>query len=414
MLNLSAIALLFLQNLTHLDSKFTTKSSKNENLNKLLEVKSYTKHYNTKPTMQATEFVVDLANFQATQFVEKKLPDTLEANQAIFKIDKFSFTSNNITYAIVGDRIGYWKFFPTKEGYGIIPAWGFADVVVSNHPDIKVGERFYGYFPMASHLLVQANKVQPYGFMDSISHRTSLPPIYNYYTNVGQDPIHSPEQEDLQSIFRPLFTTSFLIDDLFYEQDYFGTQNIVITSASSKTAQALAFLLASRKKTQNLTISIIGLTSGNNEDFVKQLGWYDQVLSYDKIDQLDNNQPHAIVDFTGNHQTQYTLQTHLGMQLKYNCLVGLVDWQHLEGEKPLPKKGEFFFAPTYAEQRQKAWGPAGFQQRVGQAWQQFIVSVKDSLQIAEPVSNKGVEKLYLEMLGGKIDPKKGYMVSIQG
>jgi len=363
--------------------------------------------------MQAKEFVVDLANFQSTQLIEKTLPDTLEANQVLFKIDKFSFTSNNITYAIVGDRIGYWKFFPTQEGYGIIPAWGFADVVISNHPEVKVGERFYGYFPMASHLLVQADKVQPYGFVDGISHRSSLPPIYNYYTNVSQDAMHSPEQEDLQSIFRPLFTTSFLIDDVFYEQEYFGTQNIVITSASSKTAQALAFLLATRKKTQSLAISIIGLTSGSNEDFVKQLGWYDQVFSYDKIDQLDNNQPHAIVDFTGNHQTQYALQTHLAMQLKYNCLVGLVDWQHLEGEKPLPKKGEFFFAPTYAEQRQKAWGAAGFQQRVGQAWQQFIVSVKDSLQIAPPTSNEGVEKLYLEMLGGKIDPKKGYMINIQ-
>ncbi len=364
--------------------------------------------------MQAKEFVVDLANFQSTHFVEKTFPDTLESNQVLFRIDQFSFTSNNITYAIVGDRIGYWKFFPTKAGHGIIPAWGFADVVVSNHPEVKVGERFYGYFPMASHLLVEPSKVQPHGFVDGIAHRAALPPVYNYYTNVSQDATHSPEQEALQSIFRPLFTTSFLIDDVFHEQDYFGTQNIVLTSASSKTAQALAFLLTTRKKAQNLALNIIGLTSDRNKAFVNQLGWYDTVLTYDQIDQLDNNEPHAVVDFTGNHQTQYTLQTHLALQLRYNCLVGLVDWQHLEGAKPLPKKGEFFFAPTYAEQRQKAWGPAGFQQKVGEAWQAFATNVKDSIQINAPIGNEDLEKLYLDMLSGKIDPKQGCMVRIQG
>jgi hypothetical protein len=28
------------------------------------------------------------------------------------KIEKFSFTSNNVTYGVAGDLIGYWDFFP--------------------------------------------------------------------------------------------------------------------------------------------------------------------------------------------------------------------------------------------------------------------------------------------------------------
>lgn len=362
----------------------------------------------------AKDFIVDLKNYQSAKLVDKSYPDTLEPNQVLFKIDKFSFTSNNITYAIVGNRIGYWKFFPTEEGYGIIPAWGYADVVASTHPDVKEGDRYYGYYPMSSHLLVNPAKVQPIGFFDGSSHRAGLAPIYNYYTNVSQDPMYVAEAEDLQSIYRPLFTTSFLIDDLFHEQDYFGAQDIVITSASSKTAQALAFLLASRKKEGSLAIEVIGLTSSRNVDFVKQMGWYDQVLSYDQIPQLNDNQPHAAVDFSGNHNTQYTLQTHLGVQLKYNCLVGLVDWQNTEGEQSLPKKGEFFFAPTYAQQRQKDWGLAGFQQRVGLAWKNFSESVKDAIDIAPSVGNDGISQLYLDMLQGKIDPKIGNMVSLKG
>jgi hypothetical protein len=28
------------------------------------------------------------------------------------KIERFAFTANNVTYAVTGDRIGYWQFFP--------------------------------------------------------------------------------------------------------------------------------------------------------------------------------------------------------------------------------------------------------------------------------------------------------------
>jgi hypothetical protein len=35
------------------------------------------------------------------------------------RIRKFAFTANNITYAVVGDMIGYWKCFPAEDGGGI-------------------------------------------------------------------------------------------------------------------------------------------------------------------------------------------------------------------------------------------------------------------------------------------------------
>lgn len=366
------------------------------------------------PPIKAKDFIVDLNNLQAGKIIDKELSDELQSDQVLMKIDKFSFTSNNITYAIIGHQIGYWKFFPTEEGHGIIPAWGFAEVIASNHAEIQTGQRFYGYFPMSSHLLVTAGKVQPYGFVDVTAHRQALPPIYNYYINTSEDPMYQPEIEELQSVFRPLFTTSFLIDDLLNEQSFFGALNVVVTSASSKTAQALAFLLATRKREQNLALNIIGLTSKGNMDFVKGLGWYDQTLSYSQISDLDDNQPHVVVDFAGNHSNQYQLQVHLNEQLKYNCLVGLVDWQNQKGEEDLPQKGSFFFAPTYAQQRQKDWGAAGFQQRVGVAWQKFIGSVQKTLEIESPVGAVGLSQLYIDMLQGNIDPKKGNMVSISG
>ena len=73
--------------------------------------------------------------------------------EAILKVERCSLTTNNITYAAYGDSMNYWGFFPTGEAeWGHIPVWGFADVLVSNVDGVAVGERFYGYFPMASHL----------------------------------------------------------------------------------------------------------------------------------------------------------------------------------------------------------------------------------------------------------------------
>src|SRR5690606_18978584 len=119
--------------------------------------------------------------------------------------------------------------------------------------------------------------------------RQDLPPIYNFYTNTEQDPTFAPETEKLISIFRPLFVTSFLIDDHLAEQNFYKATQILLTSASSKTAQALASLLAHRKKENHLNFNLLGLTSRKNVEFVRQLGSFDQTITYDEIAHLNSN-----------------------------------------------------------------------------------------------------------------------------
>ena len=73
---------------------------------------------------------------------------TLQEGEVLLKVDKFAFTANNISYAVIGERVGYWHFFPTQqEGWGTIPVWGYADVQHSKHPDIARGERIWGFYP---------------------------------------------------------------------------------------------------------------------------------------------------------------------------------------------------------------------------------------------------------------------------
>ncbi|WP_197703620.1 MULTISPECIES: DUF2855 family protein [unclassified Marinobacter] len=78
-------------------------------------------------------------------------------------VDSFSFTANNITYAAAGDMLGYWQFYPPagedSDGWGVIPVWGFADVIDSSCDQITVGERLFGYFPPATHVVMQPTQI---------------------------------------------------------------------------------------------------------------------------------------------------------------------------------------------------------------------------------------------------------------
>ena len=53
----------------------------------------------------------------------------------------------------------YWGFFPSGvDGFGLLPVWGYADVVDSRGEGIEQGQRYFGYFPAATHLVVRSGK----------------------------------------------------------------------------------------------------------------------------------------------------------------------------------------------------------------------------------------------------------------
>ena len=91
-----------------------------------------------------SEFIVRKDNLAETRVATREAAP-LKDGEILVKVDRFALTANNVTYGVVGERIGYWKFFPVAtEGDGIIPVWGFAEVVESNHPDIPAGDRLFG------------------------------------------------------------------------------------------------------------------------------------------------------------------------------------------------------------------------------------------------------------------------------
>ena len=334
-------------------------------------------------------------------------PGALAEGAVRLAIESFSVTSNNVTYAVVGDGFGYWNFFPAPEGKGIVPMWGHARVIESNCPDIAVGERVYGYLPMATHLDVVPGKVSESGFMDMAEHRQPMSPIYNRYSRLAADPQHDPSREGERMVFGPLFMTGFLIEYFMRSNDWFGAQQLVLTSASSKTAMGLA----SVAKRLSPHVRRVGLTSSGNVEFVRSTGLYDEVHSYDRVGELSAH-PSVSVDFAGNGELLKSIHGHLGDELKYSCLVGAT---HIEERGtgltgisgPTPT---LFFAPDHGVALNKEVGPERAGQMMAESWTGFLEDCGSSVEIDRRAGLDAAMGVFIEMVGGAVDPAKGIVI----
>jgi hypothetical protein len=319
-----------------------------------------------------TRLVTDKSDIGATRLETIAAP-ALAQGEASLAIEAFALTANNITYAAFGDAMRYWDFFPTEQtGWGMMPVWGFATVAASTVPELPVGERFYGYFPMAERLIVQPGRFSERGFYDLTPFRQPLPSPYNQYTRCSTDPAYVPELEDLQMLLRPLFFTSYMLADFLSDNGFFGARQVVISSASSKTAYGTAFCLKAMKDAPKL----VGLTSKSNRAYVLKLGLYDAVLTYDELSQLAADVPTTYVDFAGTPALRQGLHAHLGKSLVHDCYAGSaanVDYlTDADRYDPVPQP---FFAPNQIRKRNKDWGPEVLASRFGETQRSFLTAV---------------------------------------
>ncbi len=344
--------------------------------------------------------------------------EPLDDGDVLMAVDRFALTANNVTYAAFGDAMSYWDFFPSGEdGWGRVPVWGFATVVASRSDGIAVGERFYGYFPMSTHLRVRPARVKPGGFVDVSAHREKLHALYNQYTNNAADPLYDARREAVQLLLRPLFITSFVIDDFLADNGFFDARAVVLSSASSKTAYGLAWQLALRRPDGP---EVIGLTSPGNVAFVEGLGCYDRVVTYDAVPSLPASVPVVYVDFAGDRVLRANLHRRFGDAMRYSCAVGSSHWdaERADDNEPLPgAKPTFFFAPAQIRKRTQEWGPDGFNRRFAAAWHAFTERVVDAdrpwMRIVEAHGPDAVEHVYRELLDGSARPEDGRVLSMR-
>jgi Protein of unknown function (DUF2855) len=324
----------------------------------------------------------------------------LRPGQMIVRHVRFALTSNNITYAKLGDAIRYWQFFPAARPWGQIPVWGIGEVQHSRHPELAEGERVYGYFPMASHLLITPDRIKSASFVDTEPHRAGLPATYNEYARIDRDPNYDRTRADQHLVLRPLFSLSFFLAAYLSEQQLFGAKQVIVSSASSKTAMGLAFLLAREN-----AVKLIGLTSAGNAPFVRRAGHYTDVVSYDAIETLPLDDA-VFIDVAGDANVLRLIHHHLGDAIKYSGRVGATHWESDVAEERLPGiEPEWFFTPSHILKRRQEWGTQQLRERLSLAWQAFLSDTDRWLRIAHGSGPEAIERTYRDVIGGRLAPE---------
>jgi hypothetical protein len=357
--------------------------------------------------MKTQEIQVTKTDIRQATLVDIDLPD-LSDGEALVEIQGFALTTNNITYAATGDIIGYWKFFPSgSDPLGVVPAWGFATVVDSKATDLPKGTRLYGFFPTARHLILTP-EVRPGGMIrDNAEHRRSLPAVYNNYQVVTDA---DPAEDAKRAIFHPLLVTSYLLYDFLADNDWFGAEQIIIGSASSKTGLGLCKYLAEARPNGP---EVIGLTSAKNLDFVRGLSACDQVVAYGDLTEEVKDRPSVYVDMAGNADVRRALHAHLGNSLKHSAAVGTSHWDKFEPAMDLPgPKPQFFFAPSQIEKRRAEWGPGEIEKRLETAWRRVADSSSDWMRIETSQGLDAALACYKAIADGQVDPAVGHYIAL--
>ncbi|MEX3011176.1 DUF2855 family protein [Hoeflea sp. TYP-13] len=362
--------------------------------------------------MTVQQFQVRKDDLSSHRLVRQEVPE-LEDGEVLVKVDRFGLTANNITYGVVGERIGYWNFFPPADnddgGWGIIPVWGFADVVASQAPDVPVGERLYGYFPMATHLVMRPDRVSETRLSDAAAHRAALPPVYNSYMRLAGQPGYERAFDNARMVLHPLYATSFCLQDFFSDNGWFGAEQVIVISASSKTAIGLAYALADNANAPKS----IGMTSNRNLELVKSLDLYDDVLTYDAIASVDAGRPTAIIDMSGSGTVLSDLHSHLGDNMRYCSNVGVTHWSENQmGPGFIRERSAMFFAPGHIQKRAGEWGKGEFEKRAFAFWRSVAEKSGSWLTYETTAGLQDVESVFDDLRDGKISPHTGLVIDL--
>jgi hypothetical protein len=281
---------------------------------------------------------------------------TEEAPDGLFEIERFALSANNITYGALGDMLGYWRFYPaSEEGWGRIPAWGY----------VRSGDqRLFGYVPMASHVALSLDDK----LVETSPHRAELPKAYNVYAS-------NPDGGDAELLLRPLFITSFLLDEVLGDPG----RRVIVSSASSKTALGFARLQADRGT------ALIGLTSARHRAFVEGLGVYETVATYDDPPSGDGA---LLVDIAGSRP----------VEAGETLAVGATHYDRLNA-----KGATVFFAPSELRTRR-----AAVEQRFPEVFERLVAWSESWLEI----KHGDALEAYRAVASGSAGPDAGYVVHI--
>jgi len=329
--------------------------------------------------------------------------------EVLLDVERVGCTANNATYALLGDELGYWRFFPTDdEAWGRVPMWASLRVLESRSDHLATGDRLFGLAPLATHLLLTP-RPSTVGVTDTSAHRAELPGAYNAYQPLPVA-VEDPVAEERLLLLRPLFLLSFLLDDQLADEGLFDAERVLVSSASSKSAIGLAFLLAERGA------EVVALTSPRNRAFVEGLRLHDAVVDYGELETIDTR-PTTYVDLAGDGALRRRVHEHFGTALRHSAIVGAThrDARAFAGAAdglpgPAP---QLFFVPDRMRTRMRDWGPAEYDRRLQAAWEHWSSYAAGWLDVTRATGPEAVAAAWRDVLAGEAPPQSGSILALR-
>jgi hypothetical protein len=377
-----------------------------------------------RPASAAPDLLINRRDLRSFEVHEASRPQ-IDEGQVALAVERFGLTSNNLTYALSGKAMGYWDFFPAENGWGRMPVWGFAEIIGSSFPELPTGTRLFGLLPPSSYAVLEPGAIAPWGFEDQSPHRIALPEVYNTYLRVARDPLHTPDSEGQLAVMRMLFTTAYMLADSVADMTAgaFPVPTVYVSSASSKTALALAYELRRRGHAD-----LIGLTSNRNAKFVRDTGAFDQVVIYDDVPWLPVKDA-IYVDFAGNGSVRHAIHERLGEQLLNSIVVGVAHWDRTGEDRIQRRRGgageeafafqpgslpgptpEFFFAGDPIARHVADAGVLGLWELLAEPWRSFLAWTDRWLGIELLNGSTGIAVAYQAIVNGELDPSMGIVI----
>jgi len=361
---------------------------------------------------QRTELVVHRRDIGRTELRTSGL-GALASGHVRVEIERWALTANNITYAQFGDLLAYWAFYPVAgdgDTWGHVPAMGWGRVVASDVAAIEPGQRYYGWWPMASSVDIQATPTAS-GFRDDGAHRAPHAPVYRSFTRTDLDAQYTTAaDEDRHALLRGLLVTGFLIDAFFLARPALGVTQAIVMSASSKTALGYAHCARARDATR-----LVGVTSASNRAFVEGVGLYDAVVTYDEIattGSIDPEATSAVVDMAGAGAAVAAIHGRLGDRIAHSMVVGKSHHDAAPVAVPAGPQPQMFFAPSEIEGRIAEWGADGYARRVHEALGSFIDGSHRWLTIDTARGPEAAQAAWGRLHAGAVGPEIGLIASL--
>ncbi|KFH40240.1 hypothetical protein ACRE_091000 [Hapsidospora chrysogenum ATCC 11550] len=207
---------------------------------------------------------------------------------------QLSVTLNSCTYARLGTLLQWWEAYPVPPTlpapyndtgkWGIVPSWGYGEVLQSRNPDIPKGTLLYGFWPTSSlpvDLELQPTHADGH-FAETSPHRQALLPMYNQYDRVTDTRSPSEELQVSNANILAVWAAGYFLAKYSFppcasrrraihplgegrdwtERDADLSSTLVVNlAASSKTARGFSWALSHRDCSTNSPLAVLEVTS---------------------------------------------------------------------------------------------------------------------------------------------------------